>query len=131
MMNGVLMEGIMSMPLVWKLWVFWMMTVNTASIVFCWKNIEARFILGVWIPNGIMMSFLAEQVGYVRLLGVSHIIWWTPLVAYLIMRRKHLEVGTIYGKWVYTVLITNAASLVVDYIDVIRYLAGERGEVTF
>ena len=130
-MPSVLIEGILSMPIGWMLWVMWMMALNTASIVFCWKKIEARFVLAAWIPNGIFMTLLAEQMGYTRILGLSHAIFWTPLVIYLFTRRKNFEWGTIYGKWLYILLVTNVASLVIDYIDVIRYIAGDRDMVTF
>ena len=125
-MQGVLMDGIMQMPIGWKLWVFWMMAINTASIAFLARN-EARFCLAVWIPNGIMMMVMAEEFGYVRLLGLSHIIWWTPLVIYLLRRRKEIDRATWFGKWVVALFVTNCASLVIDYIDVIRYIAGDRG----
>ena len=124
-MQGVLMEGIMSMPLGWQAWVFWMMIVNTASIFFL-KHTEARICLAVWIPNGITMMLLAEQMGYVRLLGLSHIVWWTPLVIYLFMRRKEIDLKTPVGKWLVALLVTISLSLVIDYIDVARYIAGDR-----
>lgn len=124
-MQGVLMDGIMSMPLGWQAWVFWMMIVNSASLFFL-KHMEARFCLAVWIPNGITMMLLAEQMGYVRLLGISHIVWWTPLIIYLFLRRKQFDLKTLAGKWIVVMLITNSLSLVVDYTDVARYIAGDR-----
>ena len=124
-MQGVLMDGIMSMPLGWQAWVFWMMMVNTASLFFL-KHKEARFCLAVWIPNAITMTLLAEQIGYVRLLGISHIVWWTPLIIYLFLRRKQFDLKTVAGKWVVVMLITNSVSLAIDYVDVARYIAGNR-----
>ena len=130
-MPVVLIEGILSMPIGWMLWVMWMMALNTASMFFCLKNMEARFVLAAWIPNGIFMTLLAEYAGYTRILGLSHMIFWTPLVIYLFTRRKNFEWATIYGKWLYILLVTNVASLVIDYIDVIRYILGDRDTVTF
>lgn len=130
-MPSVLMEGINSMPLYWKAWVYWMMLLNTASVVFCWKHVEARFVLGAWIPNGIFMTLLAEQVDYTRILGLSHVIFWTPLVIYLLMRRTKFDWATGYGLWLYILILTNSASLAIDYVDVIRYIAGDRDVVTF
>ena len=124
-MDGVLMDGIMQMPIGWKLWVFWMMIVNTASIFFL-KHNEGRYCLALWIPNGITMTLLAEQLGYVRLLGVSHIIWWTPLIIYLFLRRKQFDLKTLSGKWAVVLLVTNSVALAFDYVDLIRYVAGDR-----
>jgi len=129
-MDGVLMEGIMSMPIGWQIWVYWMMIVNTASIFFLRTPI-GKFCLAVWIPNGIMMSLLAEQVGYTRLLGLSHIIWWTPLVLFIALRIKNkaVDFSTWAGRWALVLLVTNALSLVVDYVDVARYIAGDRDDM--
>ena len=124
-MQGVLMDGIMSMPLGWQAWVFWMMIVNSASLFFL-KHMEARFCLAVWIPNGITMMLFAERFGFVRFLGISHIIWWTPLIIYLFLRRKQFDLKTLAGKWVVVMLITNSVSLAIDYVDVVRYMAGDR-----
>ena len=124
-MDGVLMDGIRSMPMGWQLWVFWLMIVNTASIAFL-KHKEARFCLAMWIPNGITMMLMAEYFGYVRLLGLSHVMWRTPLVAYLFLRREDFDLKTRFGKWAVILLVTNAGSLVVDYADVVRYAAGDR-----
>ena len=51
-MQGVLMEGILSMLLGWQAWVFWMMIVNTAATFFLMHK-EGRIWLAVWIPIGI------------------------------------------------------------------------------
>lgn len=130
-MPTVLMDGINSMPLFWKAWIYWMMLLNSASIVFCWKKVEARFVLGAWIPNGIFMALLAEQVGYTRILGISHAIFWTPLVILLLRRRTKFDWATGYGLWLYTLILTNSLSLIIDYVDVIRFIAGDRDAVTF
>ena len=130
-MGGVLLAGIHQMTIGWQRWVMWMMARNTASLIFCWKNMEARFVLAAWIPNGIFMMLLAELVGYTRILGLSHAIFWTPLVIYLFLRRKNFDWSTIYGKWLYILLATNCASLIIDYIDVIRYIAGDRDPVLY
>lgn len=124
-MENVLMNGMMSYPWWILAWIGCMMVVNTASIAF-FKNPEAKFILGVWIPNGIFMTVLAEVTGFTRLLGLSHVIWWTPLVIYLFLKRKDFDLSTVYGKWLVSVLVINSASLVIDYLDVVRWLLGER-----
>lgn len=126
-MDGALMEGISTMPIAWKMWVYWMMFINTVSIVFL-KNKEARWVLAAWIPNGITMTLMADHFGYVRLLGLSHAIWWTPLLVYLFTRRKSFDLKTVFGKWMVALVVTISLSLVVDYIDVIRYVAGDRDD---
>jgi len=126
-MDSVLMNGINQMPIGWQIWINWMMLVNSISVFFLLKHKDARIILVVWLLNAGCMMASAEVWGYVRLLGLSHIVWWTPLMAYLIMNRKKYDLKTWFGRWIWIVIVTDCLSLVIDYIDVIRYIAGDRG----
>lgn len=69
---------------------------------------------------------LFELNGFNRLLGLSHVIWWTPLVLYLLRRLSGTEFSSPFGRWVRVLIATNGLSLVVDYIDVMRYILGDR-----
>ena len=110
-------------PIWLQAWIYWMVVVNTASFLFL-KQIEARWVLAAWIGNLIFMILLYENVGYVRLLGLSHVIFWTPLLVYLFRRRDKLSGAT--GVWLRILMATLALSLVVDYVDVARYVMGDR-----
>ncbi|MDX1496925.1 MAG: hypothetical protein R3352_05165 [Salinisphaeraceae bacterium] len=118
-----MMVKIMAEPLWLQAWVYWMMIINTAAVFFL-KHPQAKFVLGAWVGNVITMTILFEAVGYVRLLGLSHVIWWTPLVIYLFMGRNQFPPGKV-ATWLWVLLITNSASLVIDYIDVVRYFMGD------
>lgn len=125
--DNVLMDGIGSMPIGWQIWVYWMMLINTASIVFI-ARIEARVVLAVWIANAITMTLMAEVWGFVRLLGLVHLLWWTPLVAYLIPRVRKMDASA-FRVYLIVLLATICASLVIDAADVVRYGAGERQDL--
>jgi len=121
-----LMNFILAEPLPLKAWVFILMIMNTLSILFL-KRVEARWVLAAWIPNGIFMSFLLTQFGYTRMLGLSHVVFWTPLLIYLWRRRDQWNVsGSLTGKWLVGLFTVNLISLVIDYADVIRYLTGDQ-----
>jgi hypothetical protein len=102
-----------------------MILINTASLIFL-RRMEARWVLGAWLCNFVFMSVLYELNGYNRLLGLSHVIWWTPLLVYLFRRRARLSPDPPFRLWIQVLFLTNAISLVVDYIDVIRYAFGDR-----
>ena len=122
-----LMNYILAEPLPLVIWVMVLMTMNTVSIVFL-KRVEARWVLAAWIPNGIFMSYLLTQFGYTRMLGLSHIVFWTPLLAYLWKRRKQWDVsGSLTGKWLVGLFTVNLISLLIDYADIVRYLMGDHG----
>lgn len=107
------------------IWVFWLIILNTASILFVWRHVEARWVLLAFLVNGPIMNYLFGTYGFVRLLGLSHVIVWTPLLVYLWMRRERFDRRTFFGGWVLVLMITDGISLVVDYIDVVRYALGD------
>lgn len=119
-----MMARIMAEPAWLQAWVYWMMAVNTAAVAFL-RHREARWVLGVWVGNVITMMVLYEWVGYVRLLGLSHVIWWTPLLVVLYRERARFAGGDAFGWWARLLMVTIAASLVIDYIDVVRYFMGD------
>lgn len=120
-----LMDFIRAEPLPLFMWVVVLMLMNTVSVLF-FKRIEALWVLATWIANGIFMSFLLAQFGYTRILGLSHVVFWTPLLIYLWRRRVSWAVSaTLSGKWLLGLFAVNLASLIVDYLDVIRYLMGD------
>jgi hypothetical protein len=112
-------------PLWLQAWVAWMILINTLSLAFL-RRIEARWVLAAWLCNLVSMSVLYEMNGYNRLLGLSHVIWWTPLLVYLFRRRPNLSEDQPFRTWIVVLFLTNAVSLLIDYTDVIRYLLGDR-----
>lgn len=112
-------------PLWVQVWVAWMGAVNLASVVFLSRT-EARWALGAFVGALFFMQTLFALNGFNRLLGLAHVIFWTPLVVCLAPRVHKIESSTRYGVWIRALLATNATSLVIDYIDVVRYLLGDR-----
>jgi hypothetical protein len=119
------MEHILQQPLWVQLWVGWMVVVNTACLAFL-RHTAARWVLAAWIGNMITMQALFTLNGFNRLLGLPHVLWWTPLLVYLVRQRPRLAPHTAFSRWVGLLLVTIALSLVIDYIDVARYLLGDR-----
>ena len=106
-------------------WVFWMGTINSLALVFL-KHRPARWVLAAFLGNLVFMTVLFEMNGYNRLLGLSHVIFWTPLLVYLFRIRNNLPQVGVFVAWVKLLFLTNVISLLVDYSDVVRYLLGER-----
>ncbi len=61
-----------------------------------------------------------------RLLGLGHIVAWVPMLLWLVPRLRALDPGTAFGRWLLAVVVLDLASLAIDFVDVGRYLAGER-----
>ena len=125
MPDSVLLQGMWAMPIGWKLWLAWMMSINAAAAIAFSKHREAKLILAAFIGGGIIMSAIASSLGFVRLLGLGHVLW-IPLMPYLVTR---VRAGNAQGPYLFflkAVLVTNCLSLILDFADVTRYLLGER-----
>jgi len=106
-------------------WVAWLVIMNLGAVVFAWRHVEARWVLAAMLVNMPFMNMLFYFFGYTRILGLSHIIFWTPLLVYLWRRRKDLEPKTPFGIYIRVLFLSNLVSLAIDYTDVIRYLLGD------
>lgn len=107
-------------------WMVFMGVVMMAAIPFSVKDWRARFAIIAMIGNLVVMSVLFERFGYTRILGLAHIIFWTPLLAYLWTRRSNHPDRIWTGRWVKLAMIVIFISLLFDYIDVARYALGNR-----
>jgi hypothetical protein len=107
-------------------WVAWLVILNLGAVVFVWNRVEARWVLAAMIVNMPFMNMLFYYFGYTRILGLSHIIFWTPVLVYLWRRRKDIQIKTPFGIYIRVLFISNFISLVIDYSDTIRYLLGDR-----
>ncbi|MEM9619881.1 MAG: hypothetical protein AAF936_18150 [Pseudomonadota bacterium] len=116
----------MAQPLWLQAWVGWMVLVNFVGGLVFIRRTEARWILGAIISAGLFMEFLYGQFGYQRILGLAHVVFWTPLLVYLWSRRSAWNISGLSGKWLAVVFVTDLTSLIIDYIDVARYLSDER-----
>jgi len=115
-------------PLGWQLWLVWLMTLNTAAFFF-WSRPEGKVTALVWLANGTTMMAMYWIFGYTRILGLSHIIWWTPLLIWLFPRFRAQGFKGVFGIWLGVLLVSIFASLVIDYVDVARYILGDTGTV--
>ena len=106
-------------------WVGWMVLINSAGVLFV-SEIEARWVLAAFAASAVTMWILYQFVGYTRLLGLAHVLYWTPLVIYLYRRLSNFVGPPLFERWLRLLLATNGLSLVIDYVDVARYLFGDR-----
>lgn len=122
-----MMQDIAAEPVWLQAWIYWLIAINTASILFVIQRAEARWILAAWLAVvlAIMPAFY-ETFGYTRILGVAHIVVWAPLLVYLWDRRERFDTATWAGRYLWVLFATNLVSLAIDYIDLARYLTGDQ-----
>lgn len=110
-------------------WVYWWTRVidtsNWALLLFVYFDRRARWAFLAWIFNIVVILTIYNMFGYVRLLGLAHILAWTPLLPYLLYHRRPFMEENWTGRYLYWFMAVIAISLVFDYIDVVRYFLGQ------
>lgn len=110
-------------------WIYWWTRVidasNWALVPFAFLDRRAHWALTAWLANIIIILTLFGTFGYVRLLGLSHILVWTPLLYFLMRERRPFRDETWAGRYLYWFMAVISISLVFDYIDLARYLIGD------
>ena len=119
------------------LWVqYWLYVVILGIVVLpltllIWKQtrLTALITVAASILAGVGVSKLYDQLGYVKLLGLPHVILWTPLVWYLWRQIRREDMPEWPRQIMLVVLAVFVVSLVFDYVDVARYVSGERAAI--
>jgi len=120
-------RGIMQMPVRWRLWLALLITANLIVPVFFIGHLEAQVVIGALLGSMVLMTILTGLTGFTRLLGLGHI-FWIPLLYFLWTRLDQIPADSAFGVWIRVLMTLNAMSLVIDAVDVARYIAGDREE---
>ncbi len=118
-------KGLMSMPMPWPVWLGLLVTVNVAGPIYFFEALEAKVVLAAFLASAALMAAIFATKGFVRLLGIGHILW-IPMVPWLWTRLDQVETGSLIGYWMIAVVAVNGISLIIDAVDVVRYVAGDR-----
>ncbi len=118
-------KGLMSMPMPWPLWIGLLVVVNVAGPIYFFEALEAKVVLAAFLASAASMTAIFAAKGFVRLLGIGHI-FWIPMVPWLWTRLDQVEPSNLIGYWIIAVVALNSISLILDAIDVVRYVTGDR-----
>ena len=111
-------------------WVNLMVGILAVVIPFCVAHREAR-----WMLLGIIVGMAGTLVayylfGFTRLLGLGHILFWTPTLIYIVtVRGRGTYARTLFAKWMLVAAIVIGASLAFDVVDLLRWILGERAPI--
>lgn len=96
--------------------------------LFIWRETRWAALFSVLgnVFNTFAVQWMYNQMGYVKLLGVPHMLAWTPLVVYLVIlaRRPTTRVWPRRICWVVVAVLS--VSLAFDTVDAVRWILGER-----
>ena len=87
------------------------------------------YVLGTIVATIVIMVFMHAQMGMVRLLGIVHVVLWTPMVFVLWRRLSTDPPKRIYAMAIILLMVISSAALLFDYYDVARWILGERAPI--
>ena len=123
-------SDVLAQPIVVQLWVVWMIAaifiVPGLLLRYESSRREGKVMFASSIVLSILMLLWHSQVGYTRIVGLPHILIWTPLLVYLYSRRTNLASSSPVHLMTVAFVLTIVVSLAFDCADVIRYILGER-----
>jgi len=111
-------------PKAWWPWMAGLPLINLSSVFFLPKT-EAWVVLGTGLLAATIMTTLHAKLGYVRLVGAGHFVW-IPMLIWLGFRMDSIPAGTLFHGWLLIMMAMNTVSLLLDIVDFVRYLRGDR-----
>ncbi len=115
----------LTFPKPWVGWVMLLMIANMVIPLFYLGTPEGKVVLGAFVLGALFQTAIFSAKGFVRLLGIGHIVW-VPMVAWLWTRLDASPASSLFRYWLLATIVSVSLSLLIDAVDVIRYLRGER-----
>ena len=116
------LKNMFKMPMIWWPWMAGLPLINLSSILFLPRT-EAWVVLGTGLLAATIMTVLHAKLGNVRLLGIGHFVW-IPMLIWLGFRLENILEDTLFQGWILTLMVMDTVSLLLDIIDLMRYLRG-------
>lgn len=107
-----------------RLWCVWLVGANLACLYFI-SEPEAQVVLAVTVVAVLAQTIIYGRIGFVRILGVTHVLW-VPMFVWLALRSDVVQRDPLLFRWLVLLFVTNLVSAVVDAVDAVRFLRGER-----
>lgn len=130
LLNQFFVEMTTNSPAWVNVWVNVMVACLALAIPFSFGYKEARWML-LGIVLGMVGTLVAYSLfGFTRLLGLGHILFWTPTLIYIVtVRGRGVYARTLFAKWMFIAALVIGVSLVIDVVDLLRWLLGERAAI--
>lgn len=128
-----LAEAMLTEPWWLQMWLLLLVAANVLAIPFLLRRVDSRwaiqreavFIVISFIVAAMIMDWMYLNFGYVRLLGLAHLIAWSPAYLYVLLSRQRIGLQDWFGKYIHFYLLIAGVSLFIDALDVIRFLVGD------
>ncbi len=118
------MKGMWNMPAPVRAWVGVLAATNMVAIAFI-SHLEAQVALAALMLGAVIQAAIFSQLGFVRLLGAGHF-HWIPMLYWMYTRLDAIRAEQAFYYWVLALFVINGISLIIDVVDVAKYIAGDR-----
>lgn len=78
------------------------------------------------ILGAVAMQMMFDAMGYVKLLGLPHLVVWVPAVVFLIAQQARGDMPIWPRRIIWFITAVICISLAFDFVDVARWVLGER-----
>ena len=120
-------KGMLRMPVQWQLWLLALVALNLVVPLFFVGRLEARVVVVTLLASMTLMTALTARFGFTRIVGAGHVLW-VPMLYFLWTRLDQIPADSAFGVWIRVLMTLNPVSLVIDAVDVTRYIGGDREE---
>ncbi len=119
-------KKIITMKFPWNLWVALVGGVNMEGGLVYIGAFEGQLALACLMLAFLIMWGIYVKKGFVRLLGLGHLVAWGPLMVWFSQALAGGSAEGAFKFWLISVIALNGISMVIDLVDVVRYSLGER-----
>jgi len=113
----------------WNYWMGLLILINIGGGLYYVRTIEGQLALVCIMVAFLIMWGIFVKRGFVRLLGIGHLIAWTPQVVWYTQMVGDTA-GWFYY-WLMSAIVFNGLCLVIDMVDVVRYSMGDKQPIYF
>lgn len=118
-------EGQANAPQWVQIWLMIMLASFALGLLFVWKRVEARWVVGGFITSLLVSGFVIPALGLVSLSGLialMHLIFWSPALYLLLKNRPFLQGRSFYALWTGLITAVILFSFIFDIRDAAIYL---------
>ncbi|MEM6589098.1 MAG: hypothetical protein AAF641_11675 [Pseudomonadota bacterium] len=116
-----------------QVWVGYLAVLNISTLAALLIKSRSRrhgLVVGAaFIANYLLMNWLYGQYGYTRILGLSHVLVWGPLMIYLMAALRGETITGWKRPLTYVFVFSMSMSLAFDIIDVTRWFMGDQASM--
>ncbi|MBW4557608.1 MAG: hypothetical protein KME59_17055 [Trichormus sp. ATA11-4-KO1] len=119
------MRQLARLPRHLQAWLWWLILCSGVATLFFLSHPFGLAVSICQMGNIIFGGWLALRFGLVKLLGLAHLIWWTPIPFLFVFYYQSLD-SSLLMAWAWEVTGTVLISLVLDARDFFQWCRGER-----